>query len=127
LRQTLPFCPGCSGTWDSPAWFSLWNSWDYRYVPLHPISLFLCLAFSVLGFEFWASHLLDRCFITWATPPALFRFGYFWNRVSWAICLGWLQIAIILISVSQEARSIDMNHQSFFLVVISFLPLTSLH
>jgi hypothetical protein len=32
----------------------------------------------------------------WATPPALFCDGYFWDRVSWSICLGWLQIPILL-------------------------------
>jgi hypothetical protein len=35
---------------------------------------------------------------SWATPPALFCDGFFQDRISWTICLGWLQNTIFLIS-----------------------------
>jgi hypothetical protein len=37
---------------------------------------------------------------TWATPLALFLVKGFWDRVSWSICLGWLQTLILPISAS---------------------------
>jgi hypothetical protein len=37
--------------------------------------------FEVLG------YLLGRYYTTWATPPALFYVGFFWDRVSHTICL----------------------------------------
>jgi hypothetical protein len=46
----------------------------------------------------------------WATPPALFCEGgfFFWDRVLWTVCPGWLQTTILLISAS--ARVIDVSH-----------------
>jgi hypothetical protein len=40
----------------------------------------------------------------WAPPPALFCKGFFWDRVSWTICPGWLQTTSLLISASWVAR-----------------------
>jgi hypothetical protein len=37
--------------------------------------------FSILGFEPQASCLLDKCSTAWATLPALFFVGYFWDRI----------------------------------------------
>jgi hypothetical protein len=36
--------------------------------------------------------------------------GFFWDRVSWTICLGWLQTVILLISASWLARITGMSH-----------------
>jgi hypothetical protein len=47
----------------------------------------------------------------WATPPVLFFDVFFWDRVSWTICPGWLRIAILLISASWIARIIGVSHQ----------------
>jgi hypothetical protein len=47
----------------------------------------------------------------WATPLAFFHDGYFQDRVSWTICLGWLWTSILLISASWAARTTGMNHR----------------
>jgi hypothetical protein len=57
---------------------------------------FFFFIFSSIGFELRASCLLGRWATTWATLPALFCFGYFWNRVSRTICLAWRLTAIRL-------------------------------
>jgi hypothetical protein len=84
-------------------------------------SFFVCFLFWVLGIKLRLSHMLCKPFTTelylptshqsgfflcvcvlqyWdlnsgptlrATPPALFYEGFFWDRVSRTICLGWLQ------------------------------------
>jgi hypothetical protein len=46
----------------------------------------------------------------WATPPALFCDGFFQDRGSWTICLGWLRTVILLISASWVARVIGVSH-----------------
>jgi hypothetical protein len=56
--------------------------------------------FDALEFELKTSHLLGRYSTTWAAPPALFCDGFFRDRVSQTICLGWLWPAILLISAS---------------------------
>jgi hypothetical protein len=68
--------------------------------------------FLVLGFKLRASHLQVRCSTTWVTPPALFCDGYFQDRVSWTICLGWLWATILLISASWVARIIGVSHHA---------------
>jgi hypothetical protein len=79
----------------------------------------------VLGFELWASCLLDGYFNKllllqywglnsgppWATPPALFCDGIFRDRVSWTIYPSWLWTAILLISASWVARITGVSHQ----------------
>jgi hypothetical protein len=47
----------------------------------------------------------------WATPPELFCDGFFWDRVSWTVCPGWLQTVIFLISASGVARIADVSHR----------------
>jgi hypothetical protein len=42
--------------------------------------------------------------IPWATLPAFFCAGLFWDRVLWTICLGWLWTAVLLISASWVAK-----------------------
>jgi hypothetical protein len=63
----------------------------------------------VLGFELNASGLLDRHSTTWAMSP-LFCVGYFWDRVLQTICLGWLQMAFLLISASWVSSIIGVSH-----------------
>jgi hypothetical protein len=46
----------------------------------------------------------------WATPPALFCVGFFWDRVSQTISPGWLQTSILLISASWVARITGVSH-----------------
>jgi hypothetical protein len=37
--------------------------------------------------------------------------GYFWDGVSWTICLGWLWTTILLLSSSWVARLTGVHHQ----------------
>jgi hypothetical protein len=43
--------------------------------------------------------------------PGLFCFGYFQDRVSRTIFLGWIRTVILLISASQVARITGVSHQ----------------
>jgi hypothetical protein len=72
--------------------------------------LFFGFFFSVLEFELSSSCLLGRHSITWATLPTLFCVGYFPDG-SRTVCLGWLQITILLISASWVARIRGINQQ----------------
>jgi hypothetical protein len=64
---------------------------------------------AVLGLR--ASCLLGRHSTTWATPPALFYVGCFWDAVLLTICPGWLWTAIFLISASWVARITGVSHR----------------
>jgi hypothetical protein len=84
--------------------------------------LFVCFCFVVLGFELGltldrqASHLIGRRSTTWAPPPALFLcVGYFCDRVSGTICLGWPWTKILLIFPSWVARITDTDSLFYFL------------
>jgi hypothetical protein len=82
------------------------------------VCLFIYLCFVVLG--------LNSGPTPWATPPALFCEGFFWNRVPWIICLGWLQIVILLISASWVNKITGMNHQhptEIFIYLFNFFAL----
>jgi hypothetical protein len=46
----------------------------------------------------------------WDTPPALFLWRVFQDRVLWTICLGWFWTVILLISTSWVARIIGVSH-----------------
>jgi hypothetical protein len=71
------------------------------YISHHRIHCYDFFFFLVVsGFELRVSHLLGRPSTTWATPSAIFCIGYFWDRVSGTICLGWPCTAVFLISVS---------------------------
>jgi hypothetical protein len=48
--------------------------------------------------------------LPWDTPPALFCDGFFWDRVLWTVCLGWLWTTILLISASWVARITGVSH-----------------
>jgi hypothetical protein len=51
--------------------------------------------------------------------------GYFWDRVSWTICPGWLWNMILLISPSQVTRITAMSHQHLPLWGNGIFPYTS--
>jgi hypothetical protein len=57
-------------------------------------------------------------------------FLFFWDRVSWTICLGWLQTSILLIPVSWVARITGVSHwrlaPSLFWFVYSLLSFLNL-
>jgi hypothetical protein len=57
----------------------------------------------ILGFELRADTLSH------STNP--FLLWFFWDRVSWTICPGWLRIEIFPISASWEARVTGLSHQ----------------
>jgi hypothetical protein len=44
----------------------------------------------------------------WATPPALFYDRFFWDRVSWTNCPGWLRSVILLITASFEKLGLQV-------------------
>jgi hypothetical protein len=60
----------------------------------------------------WTQDLwfLGKCSTAWTTPPALFCVGYFWDRVSQNICLGWLWSMTLLTSASQVVRTTCVSH-----------------
>jgi hypothetical protein len=62
----------------------------------------VCFVFVVLGFELRAYTLSQ------STSP--FLWWVFRDRVSPAICLGWLWTAILLISASWVARITGLSH-----------------
>jgi hypothetical protein len=41
----------------------------------------------------------------------LYCIGYFWDRVSWTICPGWLRTPILLISASWVAKITGRSHR----------------
>jgi hypothetical protein len=99
------FCPGWPGTTIQPISVSQ-VSMITRMSHWHPIYflhyLFIYLFIAVLGLELRAFTLSH------STRP--FCDGYFQDRVSRTICLGWLRPMTLLNSASWAARIIDMNH-----------------
>jgi hypothetical protein len=81
--------------------------------------LFLCVCECLSVLTFWHFYLFIflQCWglnwgsSPWATPPAHFCFEYFRDRVSWAICPGWLWNTILLISASWVARITGVSYQ----------------
>jgi hypothetical protein len=73
------------------------------------------------------------CTETWTQglhlEPALFLWRIFWDRISGTICLGWLQIVVLLISASWVARITGLSHwclAAIFQIRSHVLPGTSL-
>jgi hypothetical protein len=66
---------------------------------------FFFFFFVVLGLELRA--------FTLTHSTALFLWRVFWDRVSWTICLGWLQTTVLLISTSWVARITGVSHWQF--------------
>jgi hypothetical protein len=118
-KRTIPWC-------GQNVKFPLGLPWPpvSRSTPLPNLCL-LSFLLAILGFELKASHLLNRYSTTWVTPPALFCTGYFWHRVSWTICLGWLQTTVLLISASQVARITGVSHQCPAVCLLSKATLPS--
>jgi hypothetical protein len=77
---------------------------------LKRIKLVFFFFLAALEFELRASHLLGRHSTTWATLPALFSIGYFWDRILQTVCLGWLWTTIFLISASWVDRITCVSH-----------------
>jgi hypothetical protein len=52
---------------------------------------------------------------SWATPPTpplhFYCDGFFWDRVSWTNCMGWLWNVLLLISASWVAWITGVTHQ----------------
>jgi hypothetical protein len=71
----------------STKYFNMSYSWILCFNSL--IHSFIYLFFVILELECRALHLLGRCSTDWVTPPALSCVGYFQDRISWTICLGW--------------------------------------
>jgi hypothetical protein len=71
-----------------------------------------------LFLQFWG---LNSGPSPWATPPALFLWRVFWARVSQNYVLGWLWIALLLISASWVARFTDMSHQSMTIIFSGYI------
>jgi hypothetical protein len=67
---------------------------------------FVCLL-SIFFLWYWG---LNSGPTPWATHQPFFCDGYFQDRFSWTICLGWLWTAILLISASWVARITDVSH-----------------
>jgi hypothetical protein len=61
----------------------------------------------------------------WAIPSALCCDGFFRDRVSRTICLGWLQTLILLISAFWVAKITSMSHWRLAYWVFFFTFLTT--
>jgi hypothetical protein len=75
------------------------------------------------GVELRDSHLLGRWYTTWSTLPALICVGYFWDRVSQTIFLGWLRTMVLLITASRVVRIKGASHQHLADCFVFFLLL----
>jgi hypothetical protein len=81
--------------------------------PALPYAL-LFLSFFICGTAVWTQGLtlLKQVLYGLSHSTSLsFCIGNIWDRVSWAICLGWLWTTILLISVSWVARIIGVSQQ----------------
>jgi hypothetical protein len=71
------------------------------------VFIFSCSEGCVVLFFFFLIFFCGLGPTPWATPPAPFSDGlffFFWDRVSWTICVGWLWTVILLISASWVSR-----------------------
>jgi hypothetical protein len=68
----------------------------------------------VVGFEFWISWSLGKCFTTWATPPSPLCFSYFSDRVS-HFCPGWPWRDILLFNLPLVNKCESSYPDFFFL------------
>jgi hypothetical protein len=75
--------------------------------PLEPLTALFCIIiffFAVLWLEL-------RTYILSHSNSPFFCDGFFQDRVSWTVCLGWLRTVMLLISASWVARSTSVSHQ----------------
>jgi hypothetical protein len=82
-------------------YFSLCKAWvdpqNHNDQDVSNFSFFLSFFF----FQYWG---LNSRYTPWATHDGSSR-----DRISWTICLGWLQTVILLISASWVAKITDMS------------------
>jgi hypothetical protein len=81
---------------------------------------FFFFFYVAVGFEFRASHLVGRCSYHVSHSASLFFFvmGFFQGKVLGTICLGWLWIAILLISASWVAKITGVSHQHLVIFLL---------
>jgi hypothetical protein len=100
-----------------PFWYAQvhrWTEW-LDYVFFSPIwksvsqSNTLIIYIIIFFFFFCGTGGLNSGPIPWTTLPPLFYDGFFWERISQTICLGWLQTAILLTSASWAVRIIGVS------------------
>jgi hypothetical protein len=66
---------------------------------------------SVLFFFFFSTRAWTQGLHQSHSTSPFFVKGFFWDRVSWTICTGWFQAAILLISASWVARIAGVSYQ----------------
>jgi hypothetical protein len=59
--------------------------------------------------KYWGFE-LRAYMLTHSTSP-FFVMGFFWGRILWTVCIGWLCTLILLISIFWIARIIGVNHR----------------
>jgi hypothetical protein len=109
-----------------------WRVWVLVHIGLCiKIIFFVCVCVCVCvcarGRGVWTQGFMLTCSTAWVTPPALFCVGYFWDRVSQTICLGWLQTPIFLISASWVAWIASVSHQHQAAKISILKSLISVH
>jgi hypothetical protein len=98
-------------SWNIRVWYR-WFQHPLAVYNLHPNSNFaqsylqLCFLF-IYFLQFWG---LNSGPTPQATPPIFFYEGFFRDRVSRTVCLGWLLTVILLVSASWVARIIGVSH-----------------
>jgi hypothetical protein len=88
-------------------WMSLFKVM-LRFNPQYEVLKWKLNTLTVIFFFFLRYWDLNSRPIPWATPPALFRDGFFGDRVSRTICPCWLLTAVLLISASWVAKIIAL-------------------
>jgi hypothetical protein len=79
----------------------------------HTPALFIFFVFVFCSTGVWTQGLHLE-----VTSPALFCDGFFRDRVSRTICLGWFRTAILLIPASWVAKITDVSHWHLSVFVI---------
>jgi hypothetical protein len=77
---------------------------------------------AVLKFAVRASHLLGKRSTTCHSTSSFFLIGFFQDRISWTVCLGWLWTLLLLISASWVSRITGMSHQCLTAIGILTSP-----
>jgi hypothetical protein len=104
---------GCIQCKSVARWSSDWY-WKSRVVSVeqtftarHPFPINPLIFFFVCVW-YWS---LNSGPTPWATLPATFYDGFFWDRILQTICPGWLWTSLLLTSASWVDRMTDMSHQ----------------
>jgi hypothetical protein len=92
---------------EAPKWKEAWWSWIPSSWCCHSSTFFSSVfVFFVCFCGIWTQGLHFESF-----HPPFFCDGFFWIRVSWAICSGWLRTTTLLISASWVAWITGVSHQ----------------